>query len=856
MSRCGWRGRWLLLGLGLLGCGPVAITLETDPDDFLVVFDPGTADAKIVLASGDRFGLSVEDEDSFLFWVVKSGDRVWEDGRPVPMDLVADARVSFGAASGTADGCGRCLTDPDARPQLVGPGSTCPIPIESRAYRGTAASLSTPQEAAAFRDELRIQWPGPCPCRALDEGPDPSIPPLRFETVWPMQDGTPYTTHRISPDGTAFLVGELGSLAIAPDGKRTHSDALGCSTLDAVPIGASMLVPGSGLFVARPSGARSRSTVQRLDSALDASAEQVIEGIDITAMEWFGEAESALIAGHRSDFSTTSPLISTCQLGASGFDCANLLPPELGDRMGASTFVRLANGAVLVANSSTLTLLSKLPRRVEVRGTQLEAGADGDASGSILMADGSRVPWSLRNSGDVVPGDLRSLAADGNQLFLCSTEGLFSTFFDLEDLRGVDFVPTEPVPGLTGCDAVWWDGALRRVHVSVGSSTFAWFEGAWSETSVRGVAGIESWQESGDWTLAKDSAGRFFRRQGQGTFERVHGAERLNDDFRVVVSRNDELWLFPRLIATSSVVVVSGARSPETLFLGDLAGLGPRDELRAAAYDPASDEFALVGGDEGGWIRLFDPGSHSMRVVELDTDRGLVPRTVTRVGFDAFLVTGESSAGASVWILRENEVSPLPVDWDDPKSSELEEARSCRGFSSSAASGGVGWVAGCDSPSGAPPGAEVLLRVTPFAAEPGAHAVNARSELGTMPQRSKVLVGALCPGRIVYGIEGPDHAGVFAEAEQVDAELRKRRHEVPFYRVVDFRAHELIRIFGTEADVHVLSSDYLDMHGSRTRLALGRTRLVDAAEASDGTVALIAEGGRAILGRPCEVDPL
>ncbi|MBI2375717.1 MAG: hypothetical protein HYV07_17105 [Deltaproteobacteria bacterium] len=835
-SRHGGVGAAALVALfELCACGESIVWIpDAELGDLVVgVFsvDGAVSGAFAVRAGEAVTRLPAPEGGVLVAFVLGRDELVGPDGDALPDDFVP--AVSIGGAD---VGCGRCLLDAPRPPMFVFPGDECAPPAFSRTF--IPGAVYSPEVAQSVRKRMRLHWPGRCPC--------PLGPILESEPrEWKLEStGTgdtslyswvvPTSTRSVMMiSATGGLISEVGSAG------RPVSASWG------VPLSFFRAGDDTVLISLEPTTRAGPETqevvVHRMDPSLNSVARLATGLFHLEFAVPFEDGLFVLSGDARPPGATRKPTLLTCRAGEP-IRCDPILATH---QVNARDFEGVARGsdgfvAQYVPSAGGLGSVrwSKLPGP-EVR----EVVADG-SRGHLVLENGELVEYWISDSeplsvGSSVLGLPRTAAVTvGDREFVCAQ------LAGARVLVSLDAHVSNPRFHACACRF-----ALRTRGGATALVSQGWLElgpdlaeiescpvSVGAVVSLGLANGLEELEGDARSWAAIDGQGDVFVGAPGGPLAPVLAAE--TRPFRhALAARRDAFYSFQ----TDRVVVTDG----------ELEGVRPLDRTLPgppsnAIWSPESDLFLLSGSsvDTGSWLATLDGDTLAVRELTATSD-GLHGAVWMREGF---LVAQKES----LHVLRSGDLSaPIPIDWDDPNTPEIEQAPSSRcgagGWLRELANGGgTPWLVGCG---------ETLLHVIGAGANARAVRVATKGILQDSISGSSRSIDALdgaCVDRAVFAYGFPD------------------RHEARLFEVVPGSREEVelpvapanlparpigvneLRLAG--GSIFVTHSDgrwsYVDRHeSSRTRRQLVGDAIVSFAANDVGEIAVGTQHRRLLVSR-------
>ncbi len=656
--------RFSVIGMAALtpalgGCSKlIELDIAADPDDLLVfaVVSPSREVHATYLVRGrDEFEIEAESGFSVVSFRLSANQLVGIDGRPLGEETLDEASAARTSSDWPAGSCRRC---PDRRgrdPLVVIDGASCAIPkfAEARAFSSGGDSV----DMESIRSSVRLDFPNACAC------PLPTIPaPPRVgvEVRGIGLDPFPWPISAIAElaDGTIGLFSENGSRRIR------HDDALHAGKLFSGPVLAASGGP-SGFVVSSVdmSSSQQRSLTTLLDVELRPIDE--ISGVPETptSLRYDVRTDSYLLTTEWHD----TPSLHSCTLRGRAFECRAVEPagiPAFTDggqaREGRAALVRARDGSWLAQNPGTLLGLDHL---AGIRSASSSATVQrrGPSAFGLIEGELGTTRFFLIRLDDVGPGIASALLMERN-LAYCRPRGERTSTIHFLSLSWSD------LPEL-----------LWQADLDMPCGSLVELEGGFSMVGEGGLAARCS--PSGCVDELEPSRERFgveeltrFEALDFGT--RVvltpSAAFLLDDGFRAlethavastvraIVDTGEALLVFRDRQLDILEAEVIETHSP-TLPVGLVTGT--RDSVRAGA--------ALTGFDGAFWLsRISWPGLTTEEIRSAGSEASCEPTGVAEVGPDHFAVT---CSDQRLLVVRDGEVEPVEVGWDDPNTVEVEQ---------------------------------------------------------------------------------------------------------------------------------------------------------------------------------------
>lgn len=746
------RSWWALACIALFACRETRpLPLAGAPDDLYIA---AFIDATGTVFSAQRIDVNAPfaapaGRDVITF-VVPRAKLITAEGGEVSAEALASARVRIALQSsepGLGE-CGRCLAPP-GDPIVVNSGDSCPV---ARTIVGVGGS---DEQVERVRAQVRIDWPGACPCGAPPAAPSPRI---AFRTVTPSVDAWPVRATAIALDGAVGLFSHHYAAVVAPDGQRVARTRTSSSTwcepeTPALPFEGTIIAAGAApdgrfLVVSRVPGERDRAVH--------------VVGRDLSFQQLRLEPENLLVQDIIS-FGAQLYVVGELRLTSRGvFACA-----IVGDKLACTA----------AAGGDLLTGATDPPKITRTTDGVLIAAAQG---GGFAYAD-TNMPapqWVNRPQGRLALPDgtvtglneIASLSTIGDRAFVCThTPGVARAIVVTASVTVASATATEP--------PTWhivYAGALEAhcagVTTPIGQpdrQRFGLSDGTVvdvdrfgvvheSQDTLRETVGIDRPVVRFDSVgrtpgLAFDNAGGVIRRIGD-RYDLVYGSAPPTWSLAsVIVDVGAEYWVFGDGPPVRRISLDTAGNPVQDILRID--GFSAGDRVLAAVYDSSRDGFLVAGIGPESFLRRVD---RSMKATEVPVPE-LPPDTrfldLVEVAPDVFLLVAERGV---LLRLRGDDATAVVPTWDDPTTPEPESRseRACvalrpidrRGsmsaiYRAGAAAAGSAWVVGCDG---------LLMRVHPFAEPPTAIRVGgARQPDLTAAPPEFLAVAASCADSVV-----------------------------------------------------------------------------------------------------------
>lgn len=184
--------------------------------------------------AGQPFEVDADRDRPVYTYLLEPAMFVEPDGAPLTPQRLADVQLRRNQDPRRADECGRCLASTAEAPQPIFAGDACTVPrfAPAAAWQGDAPTcfgsvdgrLCAPgterqrEDLDEIRRQLVLVWPGDCACRPADA---PSLGRVRMEAIGPLTDPWPVTAWARAPSGQ--LAGFHRDIAVRydPGARRT-----------------------------------------------------------------------------------------------------------------------------------------------------------------------------------------------------------------------------------------------------------------------------------------------------------------------------------------------------------------------------------------------------------------------------------------------------------------------------------------------------------------------------------------------------------------------------------------------------------------------------------------------------------
>ncbi|MBI2376385.1 MAG: hypothetical protein HYV07_20490 [Deltaproteobacteria bacterium] len=293
-----------------------ALSLEPlDSADSIEVFARVRGDRVLELYRlGSPFAVELGTEDRLVHVRVDERDLVDSRGEPLSSDALPVFRL--GTSPRPPGSCGRCLVPSLEAPSTVFAGDDCPVPGHAKlsVYGVVDGELAAAdlEDAAAFREAVRLDSSGPCACPA-----PMTHPPVSQLEVHPLRPDEPYGFFASAPaeDGSVVGFGVGKTVLIRPGGEKFEAD----SSIRSTGLGLSIpSAPNVTRFVLAGgfSDVTEKTTIELVELEGSRFTNQVIAEVSalVHTME-FARGRLWLGGGVRVDTtSSNSPVVASCDL--------------------------------------------------------------------------------------------------------------------------------------------------------------------------------------------------------------------------------------------------------------------------------------------------------------------------------------------------------------------------------------------------------------------------------------------------------------------------------------------------------------------------------------------------------------
>lgn len=653
--------RW---AVAILASAAIACTSRTldplitaaGPGDLVVsaILSPTGQLTAAALLDADGFDrVNIEERERVVVWTIRAADLVGEDHLPLSPERLGEVRVRLTRAPADPDrgACRRCLGRVAAPPQIISAGDSCPVPAFAEVLvRGVDAR---PVEISGeHRDGLRLEWPGACAC-----GSGATLALDRAEIVGRRAGEWPVEVAAQAADGSVGLFGARLARRVAVDG--TVRDGT---------------IPVEGFLT---SGA----------GALDGSFVLASQ----TRAQW--QNRGLLVdPGFEPHPLGALPFVAYRMKRIRGFDAifvaGSANPGEGGlfacEVEGASS--RVACQSILpsaqVVGKWLGDVASAGPRQVVTVGDQ--------GAYAVGRLDGSTDRWefvadSVFGRSFVIPGtgemrtasELATVASIGSRLYACGTGDRPDGGYDRLLLSAIAPAMSVPLALIewSAVAAVPADfcgrfaevpGRPDRLRISFPGTSITFEVGSDPSDAAQiehDPYALES--VTPDWTLGT-TEGRNVYRQSSTTaapLEQVYGSTVSFDaPYPAVAARGRAFYTF----GTDPLIIEPGAVAETRASAVDR--FTAADEPTVARYDPSTDTFLVIGLSEGQpWLKRLSPDGGG-QTIELGALAGEMLIGLAHLSRGRFVVASASR----LWLLEGDRLDPLPIDWDDPATAELE----------------------------------------------------------------------------------------------------------------------------------------------------------------------------------------
>ncbi|MBI4820198.1 MAG: hypothetical protein HY791_28240 [Deltaproteobacteria bacterium] len=633
------------LSLLAIACSPIqGVAL---PKDTLVVAAVVDADGNVRVADTDPQAAGTSEGERLVWFSLPVGSLVDELGDPVGE---AELRVNTAGAPATS-GCGFCTMSTSREPQTLLYGDSCPIPPFAPAF--TESGLVDEASNAwlpRVRRKIQIRREGECP---LDL---PGVPlERRFRGVWPPEETLKPEAFAVNGAGDLGLFSELSMLVETSSGVRTSRD-----TEFPGPILAAVGLERDFIVASWDTGEFGYTRYERVTSELERTRLTMSGRLENTsvrprALLWQADG-SMLLAGRVSTRASAlarfMPLLARCSVEPTRLSCDAVIdgrefgnpprdqatPPEFAQVVSHSTGIFAGIGVV---GGVVVGPFEHEPRLRVVR---------------------------LRGPLDITHPRAIEIAAD--HLYVCEGEGpehlVYTATIGPEGVGLVRPIHTSE----RDCSSMLPGSDAHSVDVWLGWSCIPGDGPCAERVTLRDGAVVEAvlahppgpvpppiaelrW--STDRWVALTDGGAVHTQRGLDS-HRVYGpadgrrgygaaAATLDSTTYVFMSPMDEVVeLAPDLSARS-----------RPLSASEVTASG-------AALDSLRREVVVAGYDFRGYLGRFRPDTGELRTVPLDPS---IPRLLDVVE----VVPGHHVAVGDSWtilLIRGDEVTQLPLSWDDP----------------------------------------------------------------------------------------------------------------------------------------------------------------------------------------------
>jgi len=736
-------------------CQPILPEVGVDGaagDLIIVVTASLNREARSVSAGvgGQHVASLSDDEEAFVF-ALDPSTLVTPVGTPIPIDEIEFRLVG---ESAPAQSCDRCIAPTAYPPRLMQPGESCGLPQWTRLIE---VIRTQPQRLAVdelrlerLRQSVRIDRKGACGCEAHDSTPTSRID-VRLEAV--REDPWPTRVFAQAPDGSVAVFAERIAVLIRPDGTRVVREPDGglpiCREPSellpfAGPVNGAVALPTGGFLVASESMSDKATDLWVLDAELRPKVDEMgnVRALDLGLSERFHTlkmttaGDRLVLAGRLIRAMSSMVLCDLPTVDSTFVDCDPFTDAATGRGF---RWVGASARAALAVDSDVAVALARRPddgstpwpvEHFEIR----EIPVSMSLRGSETARDEAAPKSLVEHFGPAVALQRmwRSTVID-DRAFLCGA---------LKDSTRM-FIATAtvaPMPSWSvvyigdeyqfceGFAAVTATSSTQRAAVR--GSTGDWYLDVHADgrvgqatrydrsiTKMRvSVFSLEHGAEG--WVLATSVDGEAFRaRGGFADFEQVWGARSYEFDhfWRAVAADGDRFVVFGSL---PKMMIVEGG-TKRTVDLPEFTDL----DIPASAVG-ASGGVVMVAGRR----RILVPGGPTrdefwIRRVQVDTGASVELARSSTVAYidlapvapDVFVVTDDRG---NLYVLRDDTLTDVEIDWDDPTTAELEERpRTPNGCSERSPSipprptdlgtddifravdgaGGFAWVVGCQS---------------------------------------------------------------------------------------------------------------------------------------------------------------
>lgn len=709
------------------GCTPRHRFMEAplEPGDLAVT--------AVVSASGEVVGVSssrvppdgppalnvrvdLEADDRLIVWPIKPAE-VWLSPDFAPLSEAMLNAVSARLSSAESNGCGRCLA-PSPLPQLVFPGDLCPVPPVPAFADGERLE---PEATAAMRTSILLAWPGECACggRAIEE---PAPESTELELLLPTTEPEVFSAFTLAPDESAGFFTPGLALRVDRGGQRVErrwTPQGPDGPYDTMPLAAAGVNQG---FVVAVQGERSTSMpllAGSVDLVVLNHALEVIGRADdvlseVYELRFLPARDLLLVSGKRWSSGFLQQQIAAllvCRIETGVPRCASLLPAEGFVRDGSVRSLAVTESGVLVAEASipdgTLLLLDRVPSPDEI----LEVVGHSADRGEVRLVDGSTIGYAATDL--VLDGNARALGtmqieALGDRIFVCGRRRNDPTLelvlasapaTRVEGSAEMGALQLHACRAAESCDLFPISDRILRASMHSKGYVDVEIEGGrvvrpeppltcpTEETLPRLPDDLQpdvvrAAPAGATRAVARDDAGRYWFLRAEEPPVHLYGGLERHAVWRGLVVRGEEIWSFDG--GTAWILTPSSAET-STRALSNSLPAWPE----AVVYDRWRDVFFAVGER---WIWRIEPGTLAATPVVsgVDPPFGYAVRVVS-VGPETLLIARPHQP----IIARGDQLWPVEIDWDDPRTADVEVAPECGTWLDTGAAGGVGWLVGC-----------------------------------------------------------------------------------------------------------------------------------------------------------------